>query len=129
MGSGEGARRLGREQLFTCLYCGLPQERVPTIDHDWRMLEPGMHPLAHLVPAQHRWIEVSDGKVALYEVCPVDGAQRCRIEHVLACPGQELPDLWPWLTSVRLENSRRAERQREEPPLPPAEGGQLPDVG
>ncbi|NEB76516.1 hypothetical protein G3I40_14960 [Streptomyces sp. SID14478] len=101
---------------------------MPTTDHDWVMLEPDMRPLAHLVPAGHRWIEVSDGRVALYEVCPVDGAQRCRIEHVLACPAQKLGNLWPWLTTLRKENGRRAERQRDVPPLPP-DDEQLPDVG
>lgn len=127
MGS-EGARRHGRGQMFTCVYCGLPQERVQTIDGDTRMLEPEMRVLAHLVPADRRWIEVSGGQVALYAVCPVDGTQRCRIEHVLACPSQDLPELWPWLATFRQENARKSERLRTEPPLPPGDG-QLPDVG
>ncbi|MGW0904982.1 DUF6083 domain-containing protein [Streptomyces sp. NPDC002853] len=126
MSSGEGARHIGRGQTFNCIHCGLPQERVRTLDNDWRMLEPGMRVLAHLVPAKHRWIELSDGRVALYEVCPVDGVQRCRIEHALACPEQGLPDLWPWLTALREENARKAERGPE-PPGEPDTG--LPEVG
>lgn len=85
-----------------------------------------MRVLAHLVPAEHRWIELSDGRVTVYGVCPVDGTQLCRIEHRLACAGQELPDLWPWLTTLRNENGRMARRQEPEPP--PGDT-QLPDVG
>ncbi|MGW4671336.1 DUF6083 domain-containing protein [Streptomyces sp. NPDC004324] len=57
------------------------------------VLEPDMAPLAHLVPAEYRWIETSDGRVAVYGVRPPDPFQRCRIEHRLACPEQTLPDL------------------------------------
>ncbi|MFF7953796.1 DUF6083 domain-containing protein [Streptomyces griseorubiginosus] len=50
-------------------------------------------------------------------MCPPDPFQRCRIEHRLACSAQPLPDLWPWLTSLRDENERRVGRQAEaEPP-------------
>lgn len=126
MGPSEGARHIGREQTFTCVYCGLPQERVRTLDDDWRMMEPDMKPLAHQVPAEHRWITVSDGRVAVYGVCPPDTFQRCRIEHRLACPKQGLPDLWPWLTVLRNENALRAERGPE-PPGEPDTG--LPEVG
>lgn len=81
-----------------------------------------MAPLAHTVPADRRWIELSDGRVTVYEVCPPDQFQRCRIEHSLACPAQPLPDLWPWLTTLREENARRAERQNDpETPPPPEE--------
>ncbi|WP_329579042.1 DUF6083 domain-containing protein [Streptomyces sp. NBC_01361] len=124
-GSGRGVARIGSGQ-FRCPYCGLPQDRVTTLEHDWVLLEPGMRVLAHLVPAEHRWIELSDGRVTVYGVCPVDGTQRCRIEHRLACAGQELPDLWPWLTTLRNENGRMARRQEPEPPPGDA---QLPDVG
>ncbi|WP_165283243.1 MULTISPECIES: DUF6083 domain-containing protein [unclassified Streptomyces] len=128
MGSAEGARCLGREQLFTCPYCGLPQERVPTLDDGTVMLEPDMMVAAHLVPADHRWIVLPDGQVAMYGVSPVDGAQRCRLEHRLACPRQELPDLWQWLTTLREENARRSERLPDPPsPREPDEG--LPEVG
>ncbi|WP_333762833.1 DUF6083 domain-containing protein [Streptomyces sp. IBSBF 2390] len=79
-----------------------------------------MTPPAHVVPAEYRWIETSDGRVTVYGVCPPDPFQRCRIEHRLACPEQTLPDLWPWLTSLRGENARQAERLNEpEPPRPP----------
>ncbi|MER6187619.1 DUF6083 domain-containing protein [Streptomyces sp. NPDC001652] len=44
-----------------------------------------MEPLARSVPAEHRWIELSDGRVTVYGVCPPGPFQRCRIEHRLAC--------------------------------------------
>ncbi|MER5222918.1 DUF6083 domain-containing protein [Streptomyces flaveus] len=111
MGADGEVPRLGGEQAFTCPFCGLPQERVPTLEHDWVLLEPNLDVLAHLVPAEHRWITLSDGRVTVYGVCPPDPIQRCRIEHRLACAGQQLPDLWPWLTVLRAENARRAARQ------------------
>ncbi|TLS41120.1 hypothetical protein FE633_38065 [Streptomyces montanus] len=103
---------------------------MPTLEQDWVLLEPGVDVLAHLVPAEHRWIVLSDGRVTVYGVCPPDPFQRCRIEHRLACPGQRLPDLWRWLTAMRAENARRSERQagsKAGPELPPDLG--LPDVG
>ncbi|MEU9521260.1 DUF6083 domain-containing protein [Streptomyces sp. NPDC048224] len=110
-----------------CPVCGLPQDRVPTLEQDWVLLEPDMRPLAHTVPAEHRWIELSDGRVTVYGVCPPDQSQRCRVGHRLACPAQPLPDLWPWLTSLREENARQAERKNSpEPPPPPEE---WPDAG
>ncbi|MFF8635557.1 DUF6083 domain-containing protein [Streptomyces pilosus] len=115
--SEEEPRRLGGG-LSRCLFCGLLQDRVATLDQDWVLLEPTMHPLAHTVPAEHRWIELSDGRVTVHGVCPPDQFQRCRIEHRLACPAQQLPDLWPWLTSLRGENARQAGRQNA-PELPP----------
>nr|WP_220451584.1 DUF6083 domain-containing protein [Streptomyces cadmiisoli] len=116
----EKPRRLGGGQP-RCPYCGLLQDRVATLDQDWVLLEPDMHPLAHTVPAEHRWIELPDGRVTVYGVCPPDQSQRCRVEHRLACPAQPLPDLWPWLTSLRGENARRAERQDDPGPPPPPE--------
>ncbi|MFF0080372.1 DUF6083 domain-containing protein [Streptomyces canus] len=110
-----------------CLSCGLPTDRVATPEHDWVLLEPGMEPLAHTVPAEYRWIMLSDGRVTVYGVGPPDPFQRCRIEHRLACPAQPLPDLWPWLTSLRGENERRAERQTE--PEPPELPETWPEVG
>lgn len=86
-----------------------------TLDNDWRLMEPDMTPLAHTVPAEHRWIVLSDGRVTVYGVSPPDMQQRCRIEHALACPKQPLPDLWPWLTALREENEREAQRGREAP--------------
>ncbi|MFF8402195.1 DUF6083 domain-containing protein [Streptomyces sp. NPDC015684] len=124
--SENAARRLGGARL-QCPYCGLLQERMATLEHDWVLLEPDMTPPAHVVPAEYRWIETSDGRVTVYGVCPPDPFQRCRIEHRLACPEQTLPDLWPWLTSLRGENARQAERLNEpEPPRPPE---QWPDAG
>lgn len=125
--SKKSMRRLGESRLM-CPYCGLPQERVATIEHDWVLLEPDMAPLAHVVPAEYRWIETSDGRVAVYGVCPPDPFQRCRIEHRLACPEQTLPDLWPWLTSLRGENARQAERLNEPEP-PPHAPEEWPDAG
>ncbi|MEU7154741.1 DUF6083 domain-containing protein [Streptomyces sp. NPDC045470] len=114
--------------LLTCPYCGLPQEQVATLDHDPVLLEPRMRVPAHKVPAERRWIELSDGRVTVYGVCPPEPTQRCRIEHALACPEQQLPDLWPWLTALRQENARKALRQAESPPLSTREEG-LPDTG
>ncbi len=115
--------------MFTCPYCGLPQDRLPTLEQDWVLLEPGVTVVAHLVPAEYRWITLSDGRVTVYGVCPPDGAQRCRVEHRLACSGQELPDLWPWLTALRLENARRAARDECAEPAPLLAEVELPDVG
>lgn len=114
---------------LTCPYCGLLQDQVQTLERDPVLLEPGLRVAAHLVPAEFRWIELSDGRVTVYGVCPVDGGQQCRVEHRLACSGQELPDLWPWLTMLREENKRRAARLEVEPPASSAEGEGLPDVG
>ncbi|GGW38449.1 hypothetical protein GCM10010350_22410 [Streptomyces galilaeus] len=126
MGADDGLSRIDTT-TFTCLFCGLPQERVATLDSDWVMLEPGMEPLAHTVPAERRWITVSDGRVTAYGVCPPVVEQRCRIEHELACPGRALPDLWPWLTLLREENRRASERRDEPgPSMPPKE---LPATG
>ncbi len=91
------------------------------------LLEPDMAPLAHTVPAEHRWIELSDGRVTVYGVCPPDPFQRCRVEHRLACSEQPLPDLWPWLTALRDENARRAERLAD--PEPPEPSEEWPDAG
>jgi len=124
--SGERPRRIGSGQ-FRCPYCGLQQDRVATLEQDWVLLEPDLTVLAHLVPADHRWIMLSDGRVTVYGVCPPDPAQRCRIEHRLACSQQMLPDLWPWLTVVRNENARKAERQDAGEPTPVREN-ELPDV-
>ncbi|MFE7760123.1 DUF6083 domain-containing protein [Streptomyces sp. NPDC057438] len=123
----EKPHRIGRGQN-RCSNCGLPQDRVATLEQEWVLLEPDMRPLAHTVPADHRWLELSDGRVTVYGVCPPDQFQRCRIEHRLACPQQARPDLWPWLTSLREENERQAQRQStpEPPRLPPEE---WPDAG
>ncbi|MFD7939633.1 DUF6083 domain-containing protein [Streptomyces sp. NPDC059755] len=133
----EGSRLWGRGRRYTCPYCGLPQDRVLTLEQDWVLLEPGVDVLAHLVPAEHRWIVLSDGRVTVYGVCPPVPTQRCRIEHRLTCAARPLPDLWPWLTAMRAENARRAERSRsgraqegprEGPDAAPDEIG-FPDAG
>jgi hypothetical protein len=129
MGAIEEPRRLPAGQTFTCPSCGLPQERVPTLEQDWVLLEPDVTVLTHLVPAEHRWIELSDGRVTVYGVCPPDPAQRCRIEHRLACAGQALPDLWPWLTALREENARAAQRRAVGEPEQVLAEVELPDVG
>ncbi|MFH8655935.1 DUF6083 domain-containing protein [Streptomyces afghaniensis] len=124
--SDDGPRRLQVGQ-YACPLCRLPQDRVATLEQDWVLLEPGVTVLAHLVPAEHRWIELSDGRVTVYGVCPPDGSQRCRIEHRLACAKQPLPDLWPWLTALRNENARAAERRSGPEPSRPPEV--WPDAG
>ncbi|MGW1889189.1 DUF6083 domain-containing protein [Streptomyces sp. NPDC002004] len=125
--SEERTRRIGGGR-FRCRFCGLPQERVLTLEHDWVLLEPELTVLAHLVPAGHRWIVLSDGRVTVYGVCPPEPSQRCRIEHRLACSEQPLPDLWPWLTAVRDENARSAARQETGEPAP-LWGAEWPDAG
>jgi hypothetical protein len=124
----EGPSRLHGGTTYACPYCGLPQDRVLTLEYDWVLLEPEVDVLAHLVPAEHRWIVLSDGRVAVYGVCPPDPVQRCRIEHRLACAAQPLPDLWPWLTALRGENDRRARRRANAGPEPEPPGG-LPGIG
>ncbi|WP_404197696.1 DUF6083 domain-containing protein [Streptomyces tauricus] len=123
----DGISLLGGGQTVACPFCGLPQDRVATLEHDWVLLEPGVDVLAHLVPAEHRWIALTDGRVAVYAVWPPEALQRCRIEHRLACSGQRLPDLWPWLTALRLENARRVEREARTEPV--AGEAEWPDVG
>ncbi|MEU6524408.1 DUF6083 domain-containing protein [Streptomyces sp. NPDC046924] len=124
--SEERPRRLGSGQS-RCPYCGLLQDRVATLEQDWVLLEPDMCPPAHTVPPEHRWIELFDGRVTVYGVCPPDQFQRCRVEHGLACPARPLPDLWPWLTSLRGENARRVERLDDPAPPPPPE--EWPNAG
>ncbi|MEV1022189.1 DUF6083 domain-containing protein [Streptomyces sp. NPDC050264] len=104
-----------------CEFCGLPQDRVATLSHEFVLLEPNMEVSAHLIPAESRWITVSDGQVVVYGVCPPDTAQLGRIEHRLVCPEQELPDLWPWLTELREKNAWRAQRLVDPPPPDPGE--------
>ncbi|GGU69084.1 DUF6083 domain-containing protein [Streptomyces daghestanicus] len=122
----ERPRRIGTGQS-ACPYCGLPQDRAVTLDGDWVLLEPRVRVLAHLVPAEHRWIELSDGRVTVYGTFPAARDQQCRIEHRLGCPRQALPDLWPWLTALRAENGLAADRRGEEPPSEPPAA--LPNVG
>ncbi|MGW3145636.1 DUF6083 domain-containing protein [Streptomyces sp. NPDC001177] len=79
----EGPRRLAGGRSH-CLYCGLPADRVATPEQD-RVVLAGHDPAGPYVLAEHRWIELSDGRVTVYGVCPPDPFQRCRIEHRLAC--------------------------------------------
>ncbi|MFE9704171.1 DUF6083 domain-containing protein [Streptomyces sp. NPDC005930] len=70
--------------------CRLPQDRVPTLEQDWVLLEPDMRPLAHTVPAEHRWIELSDGRATVYDVCPPDQPPgTCRV--ATASPAPPIP--------------------------------------
>lgn len=105
----EGPRQLNTGLTYQCPYCGLPQDRVPTLEHEWVLLEPDTLVPAHEVPAERRWIPLSDGRVTVYAVCPPDTTQQARIEHLLVCPEQPLPDLLPWLTDMRRANARRVE--------------------
>lgn len=107
---GKDLWRTGQDQSQpdTCPKCGLPWEPVPTNDHDWTMLEPDFRSPAHTVPPRQRWY-VRQGWAVQDDSCPKPG-QQCHIPHALACPDQELPDLWRWLTALREENLRKAQR-------------------
>lgn len=98
-----------RSGLGRCPKCGLMVEAVPTDDVDMVLLEPDFEPLAHTVPPEQRWIILSDGRATVYGTCPRP-EERCRIAHRLACPDQDPQDLWPWLTTLREETLRRAQR-------------------
>lgn len=102
--------RTGQDQIqpAKCPECGLPWEPVPTDDHDWIMLEPDFAAPTHTVPPRQRWY-VRQGWAVLDDSCPKP-SQQCRIAHALACPDQELPDLWPWLTALREECDRKVQR-------------------
>lgn len=102
--------RTGQDQSHpgTCPKCGLPWEPTPTDGHDWVMLEPDFEPAAHVVPPRQRWV-IRRGRAVQDDGCPNQG-QQCRVAHSLTCPDQNLPDLWPWLTTLRKENHRKAQR-------------------
>ncbi|MGW3726623.1 DUF6083 domain-containing protein [Streptomyces sp. NPDC000851] len=123
MGLLQGEPRRPKGGQLRCPYCGLLQAHVATLEQEWFLLEPDMTPLAHMVPAEHRWIDLSDSRVTVYGVCPPDPLQWCRIEHRLACSAQPLPDLWPWSTTLRAENGRRVT------PVPPEPPEEWPDAG
>ncbi|WP_233534116.1 MULTISPECIES: DUF6083 domain-containing protein [Streptomyces] len=82
MGHLEEEPRWLRAGQSRCPHCGLLQDRVATLEQDWVLLEPDMNPLAHTVPAEHRWIELSEGRVAVYRVCPPDPYQRCAVSSI-----------------------------------------------
>lgn len=112
---------------LTCPLCGLPQDQVDTLGPEPVLLEPVLRPLAHTVPPERRWIEISRGRVTVYGVCPPVAEQRCRIEHALVCPSQPPPDLWPELTRLRDLNAERSKLRADAPRIPGGE--QLPDAG
>ncbi|GAA1887873.1 DUF6083 domain-containing protein [Streptomyces durmitorensis] len=98
---------------------------METLDPDPILLEPGLRVPAHEIPPERRWIEIPDGKVAMYGVCPPVQSQLCRVEHALVCPNQPLPpDPWPRISKLREANAARVEQ-----PVLPLGDEQLPDVG
>ncbi|MFJ8804549.1 DUF6083 domain-containing protein [Streptomyces sp. NPDC102490] len=99
--------------------CELSQDRAPTHQQDWTLLKPDTKPVAHTVPADHRWIELPDGRATADGACPPAQSQRCRIEHHLTCPAQPLPDPWPRLTpptSRKLPTNTTTEHPVQPPP-------------
>jgi hypothetical protein len=128
----EGATAPAPPDPPVCPECGLEADRFLTLSQAWVLLEP-LEPVnvlpAHFVPPRQRWLINSDG-VAWnpWNAEPTEGAQ-CRISHMVACPGIEPPDLWPWLTAMREENARRAQRLFNPPRTPTLPKVEVPDVG
>ncbi|MCX4706749.1 DUF6083 domain-containing protein [Streptomyces sp. NBC_01373] len=110
-----------------CPECGLMADRFPTYSEAWVLLEP-LDPVealpSHFVPPGERWMV--DGNGVAWNAGDAEPAQGavCRIAHRLACPGLEPVDLWRWLTAVRAENARKAQRLFNPPRLP-----EPPEVG
>ncbi|MFD0019796.1 DUF6083 domain-containing protein [Streptomyces sp. NPDC058382] len=99
-----------------CPHCGLPQDRYPTYyTGHWVLLEPRIVVAAHTVPPRRRWILTQDGRAMnLWDAEPLPGA-RCRIAHRTVCPYLHREDEPLWVTAVRQENERRAQRLFELP--------------
>lgn len=108
-----------------CPECGLNADRFPTYTDAWVLLEP-LDPVevlpSHFVPPGQRWM-VDENGVAWNagDAEPAPG-MACRIAHRLACPGLEPLDLWRWLTAMREENARKAQRLFNPPRLPEPPG-------
>ncbi|MFJ8025878.1 DUF6083 domain-containing protein [Streptomyces sp. NPDC096311] len=96
-----------------CRECGLGADRFPTLSKAWVLLE-RLDPVnvvpAHMVPPRFRWLINADG-VAWnpWLAEPTPGAV-CRIPHRLVCPGLPEVNPWMWLTVMRGENERQAQR-------------------
>ncbi|EST19282.1 DUF6083 domain-containing protein [Streptomyces roseochromogenus] len=110
-----------------CPHCGLAGERRPTYTGQHVLLEPALVLPAHLVPGGHRWHIDSNGVAWNGGFTEPLAGSRCRIPHQLACPGLSLDEIrpWRWLSAVREENARRAQRRADEEGCPKA----LPDAG
>ncbi|MFF2411770.1 DUF6083 domain-containing protein [Streptomyces sp. NPDC058092] len=107
-----------------CPHCGLPQDRYPTLDGHWVLLEPGINVAAHTIPPRRRWILTTDRKAMnLWDAEPTQGAQ-CHIAHRAVCPYLPPEDDPLWVTALRQENEHRAQRLFNLP-----DGWDLPDTG
>ncbi|MFF1834867.1 DUF6083 domain-containing protein [Streptomyces sp. NPDC058231] len=94
-----------------CPHCGLSQDRYPAhYTGHWVLLEPRIVVAAHTVPPRRRWILTPDGKAMnLWDAEPLPGT-RCRIAHRAVCPYLPREDDPLWVTALRQENERRAQR-------------------
>ncbi|MET8788370.1 DUF6083 domain-containing protein [Streptomyces sp. NPDC004589] len=110
-----------------CPNCGLMGERRATYTGQHVLFEPGFTVPAHLVPGGHRWHVDTDGTAWNGGLDEPPQGTVCRIPHQLACPGLTLDEIkpWRWLTAVREENTRRAQRKADAEGYP----GRLPDTG
>ncbi|MFE7357934.1 DUF6083 domain-containing protein [Streptomyces sp. NPDC057543] len=108
-----------------CPFCDLRQDRYAThYEGHWVLLEPRITVPAHTVPPRRRWIITSDGAAMnLWDAEPLPGT-RCRIAHRTVCPYLQPEDPWPWITALRQENERRAQRLFNLP-----DDWDLPDTG
>lgn len=109
----EGATAPAPPEAPVCPECGLEADRYPTLSRAWVLLE-RLDPVnvvpSHMVPPRFRWLINTDGVAwNTWLAEPTPGAQ-CRIPHHLVCPGLEPANPWAWLTAVRLENERKAQR-------------------
>lgn len=107
----EGATAPAPPARPDCAHCGLPQDRYPAYYSGyWVLLEPRIVVDAHTVPPRRRWILTPDGTAMnLWDAEPLPGT-RCRIAHRAVCPCLPREDEPPWVTAVREENGRRAQR-------------------
>lgn len=109
----EGATAAGPPALPVCPECGLEADRFPTLSQAWVLLEP-LDPVntvpTHMVPPGFRWLIDSDGTAWNPSLAEPTAGAVCRVPHALVCPGVPEANPWRWLTAVREENERRAQR-------------------
>ncbi|MEW1692946.1 DUF6083 domain-containing protein [Streptomyces sp. NPDC091265] len=94
-----------------CPHCGLPQDRYRTqYTGHWVLLEPRIHVAAHTLLPRRRWLLSPDGvAMNLWDAEPLPDT-RCRIAHRAVCPHLPREGEPPWVTAIRQENERRAQR-------------------
>ncbi|MFJ5724455.1 DUF6083 domain-containing protein [Streptomyces sp. NPDC093149] len=96
-----------------CPDCGLPQDRYPTLyEGHWVLLEPDVTVPSHHLPPRRRWLTTADGRAwNTWDAEPTPGAL-CRVAHHLVCPYPTADTRWPWPwgTTLREKNDRRAQR-------------------